>query len=210
MKKAILLSTLLLAFLLTACNRTPASAPNGNVTPTTTTAPLVSESNGVTYQNSHFGITFTPADGWDLFDTDEMADSSLPTLPIEAGESYVDALARVQTFYDMYALHEESDGTIALQVENIPALYDFTPTAEEYRAIQISMFEGAPNLTYESFDATVDGQTHPALKVLWGAGEEVRTDVFVYLSKGNYMLSIKLSSFDGDHAAEWLSWFELL
>ncbi len=216
MKKCAFLLAFVLSVSLTACDRAPGNTPDdttATVTTTataTTTAPLVGENDGVTYKNTHFGIAFTPADGWDLFDNDEIADRNLPILSMADGETYADAVNRAQEFYDMYAVQESTGNSIAVRVENMATMYDFLPTAEEYRTMQTSMLEGVPDLSFESVDVTLDGTEIPALKVLWGGGENVQTDLFVYVIKDSYMLSLELSSTDGDHAAEWLSWFDRL
>lgn len=209
MKKRLLFVALVFGLLLTACNRTPAETPNGD-TATTTTAPLVGENDGVTYKNAHFGIAFAPADGWDLFDAEEIADRNLPILAMDEGESYADAVNHAKEFYDMYAVQESTGNTIAVRVENMATMYESVLTAEEYRNIQLSMLEGIPSLTAEPFTATVDGKEFPGMKVLWGEGDDVQTDVSVYVIKDTYMLSIDLSSTDGDHTDEWLSRFDLL
>ena len=209
MKKLAILLALVMVLSLAACNRTPSNDPAAPPT-TTTTAPLVGENDGVTYKNAHFGIAFAPADGWDLFDADEIADRNLPILAMDEGESYADAVNRAKEFYDMYAVQESTGNTIAVRVENMATMYESVLTAEEYRNIQLSMLEGIPSLTAEPFTATVDGKEFPGMKVLWGEGNDVQTDVSVYVIKDTYMLSIDLSSTDGDHTADWLSWFDLL
>lgn len=213
MKKLAFLLASVLFLSLTACNRAPANTPDdttATVTTTTTTAPLLGENDGITYKNTHFGIAFTPTDGWDLFDSDEIADRNLPILSVEEGESYADAIAHAQEFYDMYAVQESTGNSIAVRVENMTTMYDFLPTAEEYRTMQASLLEGIPDLTYESIDVTMDGTSVPALKIQWGGGDAIQTDLFVYIINDSYMLSLELSSTDGDHATEWLSWFKRL
>ena len=216
MKKMLFVLTLVLLLTFTACNRTPANTDGGNSTATTTanattttTTPLLGDSDGNTYKNAHFGIAFTPADGWDMFDNTEIADRNLPILSPEDGETYEDAVARAQEFYDMYAMQDGTGNTIAVRVENMSTMYDFLPTAEEYRDIQTSMLEDVPSLTYSPFTATVSNTEFAGLKIVWGEGEYAQHDACVYIVNGTYMVSLEFSSIDGDHVDEWLSWFAL-
>lgn len=208
MKKLAILLSLVMMLSLAACNRTP--APDDNATTTTTIAPHVGENDGVTYKNDYFGLAFAPADGWNLYDADEIADRNLPILPMGEGESYAEAITRAQEFYDMYAAHGNSGNIISVRVENMSTLYETLPSDAEYRDIQASTLEGIPMLTTELITVTVDGKDLLGMKVLWGEGDDVQTDVSLYFAKENYMVTLNFSSLDGDHTAEWAAWFDFL
>lgn len=208
MKLCSLLLTLALLLSLTACGK-PAKTPAGDTTAPTTSS-LIGENDGTTYQNTFFGLAFAPKDGWELYDSEQMMDRNLPILPMGDEIDYREAVLRAQEFYDMYAVHGESDSTIAVRVENMDTLYETLPSAEDYRAMQASLLEDIPSLTTELITVKIDGEEFLGLKVLWGEGADVQTDVSVYLPKDKYMLILECSSLDGDHSAEWLSWFDLL
>ncbi len=208
MKTRTLLLALLLIFSLSACAGTPTEQPDATPTVTTTTAPLIGENDGASYKNTRFGLAFAPADGWDMYDNEEIADRNLPILPMEEGEDYNTAILRAQEFYDMYAVN--GDSKIAVRVENMTTLYESLPSAAECRDMQLSMLEGTDMLTATAINATIDGMEHPATQVLWGEGDDMQTDHFVYIRKDDYMLILEFSSLDGDHSAEWFGWFDLL
>ncbi len=208
MRKLAFLMALMLVLSFSACSRAPQNTPDTDTTGTT--APLWGENDGATYKNTHFGLTFTPQSGWDLFDNDEIAERNLPILSLGENQDYADAVSHAKEFYDMYAVQESTGNTIGVRVENLATMYDFMPSAVEYRDIQLSMLEGIPQLTTEAFTATVDGKEFLAMKVLWGEGDDVQTDVSVFVLRDNYLLALELSSTDGDHTDEWLSGFKWL
>jgi len=108
----------------------------------------------------------------------------------------------------MYAEEEENLYSIDIKVEHTPTMYGMLLNAEEYLDLQFSALEAEenPSLILEKITATVDGESFPGMKVTWGD----QTDITVYICRDAYMLNLKLTSFDGDHTAEWLKWFDLL
>jgi len=205
-----LLLTAVLLLSLAACGKPAKTPDSSDSAPTATGSPLVGENDGTSYRNTYFGLAFTPSKGWDMYDDEQMMDRNLPFLSSGDDVDYAEAINQAQEFYVMYAVYGGNDNTIAVKVENTATMFETLPSAEEYRAIQVSQLEGIPSLTTELITVKVDGQDFLGLKVLWGEGETVQTDISVYMPKDNYMVILNFSSLDGDHTAEWASWFDLL